>query len=342
MNNLICTTLAQEPSLYKDVIALIEKSFGYPANQKFEIDFYPLICQANWSNNIILVNHSKQLLGHIGVNLRELGTQNFNTPVALLGGIAIDPAYRGAGHLNQLFNYVINKYLSQVSCFLLWSNLDQLYQKFSFHQFGGMIQTGTHQLPAQFSEIKKCRWSQITAEQFEQCKSLYNSSLRKDYTTFARNDEDWERIRKISSTDLYFKENERQEMLYYFCANKGFDLNDVIHEIAYQKEYKEELLIHLKDFKQWIPEEHNHLFACQHVLYAGLIRLGDSNRFTKFINQWSNGKIKIQNLTQEQVEFLVDKEIHRLNHLTFVQNLFGPNPIFRLGPSLFFSGLDTI
>ena len=48
-------------------------------------------------------------------------------------------------------------------------------------------------------------------------------------TTFLRDDDAWDDLLHISSTDLYLKRDSEMQIVGYFFINKGFDLQDIIH-----------------------------------------------------------------------------------------------------------------
>lgn len=343
----VFTTLAQRPTFYAETISLIECSFEYAAPNKFDIDFATLMSPLNHENCHLFIINNK-VVGHIGVKLRKLGTSEFFTPVALIGGIAIHKDYRGQGLFKELFNQIINKYTSnyKISMFILWSNLDSLYKKFNFFQAGAQIQTGElefdeKKLPAQF---KRTLFINLTHKQFKQIKEIYTLSIEKLYTTFIRDDSAWHDIQESTSTDLYLYYVD-DKISGYFCVNKGQDLKSIIHEYACLPQFKQKFLDSLQGFKLWLPEHENIQYQKQHLFYTAIFKINDLTIFNKFLKSWSHNECSISQVNDDTIIFVHDGKEFQTTHGSFYTYLFGPSKITEFqdyGRPLYFSGLDSI
>ncbi len=138
-SNYIITTLKQRPELLAQVIALIESGFNYDSNYSYAMDFMLLMNKNNHQNCHIIVNNNNEVLAHLAVSLRNIGTDTFNIPVALIGGAVTHPLFRGKGFFRLLMERLIKQQINKVAIFLLWSTESGLYKKFGFYPSGGQL-----------------------------------------------------------------------------------------------------------------------------------------------------------------------------------------------------------
>lgn len=341
--NIKLTTLAEKPHLFRDTIELIEEAFEYEDYNSFDVDFAPLVNKSNHKHNHILIDEDR-VVGHIGVQLRSLSIAN--TPIVLIGGIAICKSFRGQGLFGKLLKDIINKYKDSCAMILLWSDLDSLYEKFGFYQAGGIIQTGSNlikdaKIPLSYTKVN---WEQLSPREFNEVKDLYLNNIENSYLTIQRSNADWTSIKKISSTDLYIKKK-NDFICSYFLINKGQDLEDIIHELVYQKDIKKEILSELDSFQLWLPEIENDTYNKENISYCSFFKITNFKLFKDFFNKWSNGDIEILDVQYNFVRFNLKELLHELSHQDFLLSTFGPNPVeeFELmGKPLYICGVDSI
>jgi predicted acetyltransferase len=147
-------SLNEEPSFYEATLKLIERSFQYKKPNSFETDFYPLINKENHQNCFIMVDENENVLAHIGVKKKFLTLKGEKFPIAMLGGIAVDEKFRGEGHFQTLMNDVLAEKRSDVTFFLLWSDMEKLYNKFGFHLCGKQVEYSQKTGPQTFTKTK--------------------------------------------------------------------------------------------------------------------------------------------------------------------------------------------
>ena len=341
MSGYIQTTLANSPNFFDETISLLEEAFEYPSHQSFLIDFYPLIGPSNHNHCHLLIDNQK-VIGHIAVRKRTLTYKSKNLDVALIGGIAIHPKYRGQGVFSNFFKTIIKKYSNDVALMLLWSDLTSLYNKFNFYEAGGVIQTGRKTL---LTESLDQNWIEsnlklISNEQFEEIKKLYNS--RKDFHLL-RDESYWSAIREVSSARLFFKKNDNNSIESYFILGKGQDLEGVIHE--YNVVDEEQFFKEMDCYKLWLPESLNRIFHKKEISFGFFINLTDIKKLSSFVGQISDQRLLIKGKQLDNIYFSFDNKEFELKEQLFTTALFGPNPIKEFEevfPSLMINGLDSI
>lgn len=323
------TNLTESPVYYGDTINLIEKSFSYSSDNKFEVDFYPLINKANHSHCHILVVENK-VVAHVGVLLKTITLDDNEFKIAMYGGIAVDEEQRGKGYFKKIFLEVLNIYKDNC-VHLLWSDKLELYEKFNFHpgieqiEYNESLEDAFGFEPSSLKEL-----SQVDLMSMD---SIYSSQedIRID-----RSINDWKTLSNITSTQLYIK-RENGIISNYFFIGKGEDLNGVIIEVGSFKDFEE-----IKNFGVvWSPEEVSY---DGDILYAGVIRIGEHKSFTDFIKTYTDNEIQITNINDEVINFSFEDNNFTLSHSEFITGVFGPSKFDELTNlyPLYISGLDSI
>ncbi len=331
------TTLAKFPHYYQQTVRLIENAFKYPSGQSFTIDFYPLMRQENWKHCHILIEDEK-VVAHVGVLLKTL---TINTPVAFLGGIAVDHELQGKGIFRQIFEATLSQYQNKIAFFVLWSDLASLYKKFDFYQAGQCNQTGDSIFTPP-SNYQQCTLSSLSCNDIERLHHLYNSDPSTSYVTIKRDHSDWTILGHISSASLYVKRDAKNRIDAYFFVGKGADLTDIIHENASSKESKPNHLNALAPYRLWLSSDYP---SPTKSLFLGLFRMGSSHLFKKFIEIYLDDQLKILKLSPHQITFIHDHSKYSISVEEFLPLLFGPNKaneFAQIAKPLYFSGLDTI
>lgn len=330
------TTLKAAPHLYQPTLSLIEKSFHYQKDNSFAVDFAPLIDESNFHNCFILIDESENVIAHIGVCERQI----HGSTIAMLGGIAVDESRRGEGYFQELMQDVIAEKRSDVACFMLWSDQEKLYKKYGFHLCGTQLEISQSEKPKNYTKIKL---NALTEKQLSEVKDLYNSSFAKTYSTPERNENDWKLLAKITSSDLYIKEENNQVVAYFFM-NKGQDLQGIIFEYGSKHEIKNMIQDISAYGKVWIGSD---LIPSDEIQFQFFMAPADTRLFAEFIHKYTNGKINIRDINpmKQEVYFYFSEELLSLEVEDFLRGVFGPGIFEEIEPDIkpiFISGLVSI
>jgi len=340
--NISITNLKIAPNKRSETIALIEECFNYSPDYKFETDFYPLVSPENSPHNHILIDeNTQQVVGHIGVKNRSLVVKDKAFPCLLLGGISIKKSFRGHGLLNYLFNQVINNYSQDKLFSFLWSDLNELYQKYDFFEFGNQIQIGKKPFYSQesFKDYYKVKYKHLSTDEQKDIHLLYLNNIEKEFVTFERSIKNWNEIENIDSADFYISKDKNNKICKYFVVNKGFDLQGIIHEFCF--DYSREISL-LKDFALWAPYLPKKISNSYMTLYAGMLRVNNEEMFKKFIRTWSSNKISITSYSKKEIIYYYNQEFKKLTPLEFFKYVFGPFLTQNSLPDFYFGGLDSV
>lgn len=330
--------LSEKPSCLEATLKLIEKSFQYKRPNSFEIDFAPLIDKSNHKNCFIMLDENENVVAHIGVKDRFFILNNKKFPVTLLGGIAVDEARRGEGIFQELFQDVLAEKRSDTAIFLLWSDLEKLYNKFGFHLCGTQFELSSE---SEQSPFIKTTYSALNDDEKKQIKDLYQSSFAQTYLTLERDNREWEMISKITSADLYVQKHNGRIENYYF-QNKGQDLPGVIYEYGTKKDLTEYLKEISQYGKVWAGSD---IVSSEQIQYQFFMGTGDLRLFTDFIAELTNKQFMIRNinLMKQEVYFDFNEETLVLEIPEFLRGVFGPGIFEELDVKpVFLSGLDSI
>ena len=332
------TNLKESPSFFDKTLKLIEKSFQYEQQNSFQIDFAPLITESNHQNCFILVDEHENVLAHIGAKDKTLTLQGSDFPITMLGGIAVDENHRGEGHFQTLLTDVMAEKRSETTLFLLWSDMEKLYNKFGFYLCGTQFECAKKREESHFIKTKYFELAPIEKEDIQK---LYAESFAKTYLTLNRSQEDWKLIEKISSADLYIKKHNGRITDYYFM-NKGQDLPHIIYEYGTKGEMRNHIEALSLFGKVWMGSP---LIETDQLQYQFFMCPGDLRLFTEFIRHLTNGLFLIRNinLMKQEVFFDFNQETLVLSTEEFLRGVFGPGSFEELeSPTLYISGLDSI
>lgn len=334
MDELKISTLKELPSLSKESLNLIESAFGYSSNNSFAIDFYPLVCQANFENCYVLLDRENKILAHLAALPVKVRIKNIDFSWTFYGGIAVAPGEEGKGHFKKLFNYVLEQY-QKSSLHFLWSDKLELYSKFEFYPTIDQFQYTKQDIKFN-SDFIESSLNKISQDEFNQIKQLYN---RNNEIRVLRENEHWEKLKKITSTRLFIKKDQNKITNYFFMS-KGEDLTDIIHEYGHISD--SELRDMLTIGTVWTPFQ-NDEFENEN-LYGSLLKIGDSYEFSQFINIYTQNKITIEKVKDDLVHFQFMDSTYTMSASEFLQGIFGPNryeELSSLSP-IFICGLDSI
>ncbi len=348
-NNLVLTTLSDNPEYFEEVISLIEEEFHYTNNHHYERDFAPLVNPLNFDNCFLYVEQeTNRVVAHLGVCLRKMIKGESEISVALIGGIVTHKKHRGAGLFKNLMNHALVQYQEKVGLFILWSDLENIYEKFSFFRTGGLVQTGNRNLISADKPLgfEKKTFDQLSDKEFDEVVACYKNFNEKYFFTIKREDKEWSIIREMSSIDLYVKKNKEKIINKYFCINKGRDLTHIIHEISCSN--KRDFLSfarELTQFKVWLPETELESFPHSEVFYTSFIKIASSEILNIFLAEITKNELRILNTQDNLIEFQYREDKFKVSYKDFLQYLFGPKPLVEFAKydlSLYITGADSI
>ncbi len=348
-NNFVLTTLAQNPEYFEEVIRLIEEGFHYSESFHYEKDFAPLVDPLNFENCFLYIDkETNEVTAHLAVCIRTLVKGDVETQVALIGGIVTNKKYRGQKLFKNLMDHALLTYQDKVSLYILWSDLEALYEKFFFYRTGGIIETGKGNLISSERPggYEKTKFAALAPKDLERIKYLYSTFNETYFFTVKREEKDWSIIKEMSSIDLYIKKNSLGEIQKYFCINKGRDLTNIIHEVSCLNHI--EYLSMLKDlagYKLWLPETELINVNSTDIFYTAFIKIGNKDLLNDFLKQVSNNQLNIEKVDADNVSFIFQKKTYDVSNKDFLQYIFGPRPLeefanYKLSP--YFAGADSV
>lgn len=331
--------LKEKPSCFEATLKLIEDSFKYKKEFSFATDFAPLIDKTNHHNCFIYLDENENVLAHIGAKDVKITLNGKDHVITLLGGIAVDEKNRGQGIFQELFQDVLAEKRSDTSLFLLWSDMEKLYNKFGFHLCGTQIEVSKKTRTD--SPFIKSTYKELNDDEKKQIRDLYDSSFGEMYLSTKRDAESWKLIEKITSADLYIQKERGLIQSYYF-QNKGQDLPDIIYEYGTKRphvEFLEEISCY---GKLWLGHP---FLESENIQYQFFMSPGDTRLFSDFIYAYTNEVFSLRNinLMKQEAYFDFNEETLSLELPEFLRGVFGPGPFEELESKPFFiSGLDSI
>ena len=329
-NSFTLTTLSENPEYFEEVITLIEKEFHYNSNQTYAKDFALLMDPLNFDNCYLYVDQeSNKVVSHLAVCPRIMIKNNSTINIALIGGIATDASFRGRDLFKNLMNHALNIHSQHCGLFILWSEITGLYEKFSFHLSGGLIETGHAVFSANDRPVgfTKTSFKDLSAKDFDCIQKIYRDFNQKYFFTVIREEKEWSIIREMDSIDLYLKKNEAGIIEQYFCINKGHDLTNIIHEVGCLPDQYLQMMKALQKYRTWLPESELALSSNKDIFFTAFIRLGNFNVLKEFLRSISDGQLELYEMTGDLISFRFGAIEHQSSHKDFLQYLFGPRPL---------------
>jgi predicted N-acetyltransferase YhbS len=330
--------LSEKPSCFDGTIKLIEKSFEYKSPNNFKTDFAPLIDKSNHHNCFVYIDENENVLAHIGVKERKISFGKKHFTICLLGGIAVDEKRRGEGIFQTLLQDVLAEKRSDTTFFILWSNLEKLYNKYGFHLCGIQFELSDKEVKTPFI---KTTYSALHDEEKKEIRHLYESSFAKQYLTLDRSEEDWTLLSHITSADLFVQKHNGRIESYYF-QNKGQDLPGIIYEYGTKKDFVPFLKELTGYGKLWTGAD---FIPSENLQFQFFMAPGDLRLFTDFIATMTDDKFMIRNINimKQEVFFDFNEETLSLETPDFLRGVFGPGVFEEIELKPFFiSGLDSI
>ena len=315
-------TLSDSPEKMNECIELIEKAFGYEENHSYKDDFSPLFDEKNLPYCYFLEEEG-EVVATLLTLPKQLEYKDKKLPVIFIGGIGVKDEKRGGGLFRSLLEtiFLLNP---EEALYLLWSDLSQLYEKFSFYEFGLVSE---NDLREEKSEDLKV----FPPEELETVIKSYQE-LSQSFLVPHRTPDDWH--------DLFQSRSIRHltdgEGHFYF-VDKGMDLQGICHE---RHPFNSP---DLKGFCNW---NYNPQKEDQVNRYMGFIRLGNLDKLSEFIEYSSGERLRIIERNQEGlITVFFDGDHYDLSDRDFIQGIWGPGHVEEwvgLVPPLMIFGHDSI
>lgn len=319
------TTLSHNPEYFEEVVSLIEKEFHYGQQHSFIKDFALLMDPSNFENCWLYVDQScNQVIAHIAFCPRKMIKDEKILDIAFIGGIATHKDYRKQGLFNSLLGKILEENKNEFALFILWSDIKGLYEKYNFYHGGGLIETGSTviALNDRPNGFTKTKFNELDTENFEAIKNLYANFNQKYFFTTKRSEKDWSIIKEMDSIDLFVRRDAEENIIQYFCINKGRDLTGVIHECSTTPELYLQLVNDLKRYRLWLPESDAHLIKNAQLFYSSYMKIGAIDKLEIFLKELDPN---IQSLTKnDKIELTHNNQTYLLEELDFIQAIFGP------------------
>lgn len=346
-SSFILTTLSKNPEYFESIIALIEEEFLYDKRNHFDRDFAPLINPHNFDNCYFFIDRdSNTVAAHLAVCPRKVIKNEIEMNVTFIGGIATHKRFRGQSLFKKLMEHAINEHLPTTGLFILWSDIENLYEKFTFYRTGGFFESGSKSFsPGEIAPgFNRTKFTQLSDVDFNRITQLYSQYNEKNFFTVKRDEKDWSIIRDMESIDLFIKRNSDGEIDRYFCVNKGKDLNHVIHEVcASSAEQFKVLLKETSHYRTWLPETLPH--QGKDIYFTAFFKIGSQRILNQFLKDLTGNDIAITNASEDKVVFNFKDKQYEATPRDFLHYLFGPRPLTDftdLGLSLYVCGTDSI
>lgn len=327
------TTLSNNPEYFEEVISLIEREFHYENKGKtlhYEKDFAPLMDPTNFDNCYLYIDtKNNSVASHLALCPRLMIKNNISLPIGLIGGIATAPEHRGKNLFKNLMNHALEEHSLRCGLFILWSDIQGLYEKFSFYLTGGLIETGQSILTPNDRPIgfEKISFPELNEEEFNSIKDIYQNFNQKYFFTICRTEKDWSIIKGMSSIDVFIKKNENGKIIQYYCVNKGKDLADIIHEIGTYAEDYLSMIKNIQRFKVWLPESELSISQRKDIFFTAFMKVGDPKILGTFLAELSNNQLVLKNKKEKNISIEFNGNHFDFAEKDFLQYLFGPKPL---------------
>lgn len=339
-------TLHENPQKINDCVELIEKAFNYDGNNSYRDDFPQLFFPQNLSHCYFL-EEDGEVIATLLTLPRELEYRERKLSALFIGGIGVKDEKRGGGLFRSLLETVL-LLNSHKALFLLWSDLSQLYEKFSFYEFGLIKENDLpNNLPNNFQEEslpKNLRPAK--REDIENSLKSYQE-LKKNFLLPHRGPIDWKALSQSKSIQIL----KTKESHLYFIG-KGMDLQGICHErhpfnAPDLPGLKNWLYDSLQQKKEQRKEQRKEKQSPhQTKRYMGFLRLGNLKALSEFLESSSKGRLALHERKDNGlISISFDKNPYELSERDLIQGLWGPGKMEEwegLAPPLLIFGYDSI
>lgn len=244
------SNLAERKDKYSEFIHLVETSFEYQAGFNYEIDFYPLINPRNFQNCFMLLDQD-EVIATCAYQPRTIVISTAYK-VFFLGAIAVKERFRNQGLGNRIVSDVLKK-IEDGAWMGLWSDKKQFFSKLGFRDYGEQyfLPTGYFDQTNESITITKIKVN-ILSDLHKKAWKNYYQKLNDKYTTLLRNDFEWNDIFQIHSA-TYLEIKYRGKEIGYAIADKGMDLQNVVHEFYVEEQQESCLAMLNQEYSVWLP-----------------------------------------------------------------------------------------
>ena len=240
---------------YEDIINLLHKCFE--KENGFFQNLVPVLYKEgkNAYNNHIIVKDENNIIATIAVKKDSISIDDKLYDFLILGSLGVDQNYRNQGIMGALFEFILNKFTSEVDFFVL-SGIFERYKRFGFFPSAKLEKVIYPKGNAVLFNIES-----LKPEDIEYAYNLYNKKnykvIRKDF---------FDTLNEWTFAPIMIKRGE--ERLGYFIYN---GLNNIIEEIV------------LEDYS--IVNDVVSTFACMINNELGLKLTPANKEVLPFINQ---------------------------------------------------------
>jgi len=315
-------TLKESPHKLHECVELIEQAFNYKDGNSYQEDFSSIFHHQNLQN-CFFIEEDAQVTATLLTLPKILEYKDIKLPVLFIGGIGVRDEKRGAGLFRSLLETVI-LLNSHYGLFLLWSDLSQLYEKFSFYEFG-LIEENNR------SEQSSCEFKKAPPEALEGIIKEYQE-LSQSCLLPHRTPKDWHDLFQSHSIDHLTDGKDN-----FYFVNKGMDLQGVCHE-RHPINAPD-----IEGFSNWkyFPENPEQISR-----YMGFLRLGNLEMLSNLIETTSAKRLFIVERNPEgSITVSFDGDYYDLSERDLIQGIWGPGKIEEwegLVPPLVDFGYDSI
>lgn len=323
--------LKDQPQFWGQTLALIEKSFKYRPEFSFERDFITLMNKENAHHLYILIENEK-VIAHLGVKIRDININDTKVSIAMMGGIAVDEAYRGKGIFTYLMSEVKKLHHQNVAAFVLWSDLPAMYEKHDFYLCGSQYPFSKKAEKNTFTLLKNADQSEK-----KRIQEIHHFFFEQHFICVERTISDWVQLFSTMSCEIWV--NDRNNITSYFVKNKGQDLQNIIHEYA-TLENRTEFLKKISHWGEvWMTQDYFHE---DNAHFQFLLAAGE--KFPLLVYEVTQGEVKITKLDHQECHFKFKETDYIMNCSEFFSGIFGPGRFSELKDtkSLFITGWDSI
>jgi hypothetical protein len=315
-------TLKESPDKLNECVSLIEEAFRYDDQYSYKEDFSLLLQEENYANCYFL-EEDGEVVSTLFTLPRVLEYKDVDIPVLFLGGISVKDEKRGAGLFRTLLETIL-LFNPNFAFYMLWSDLSQLYEKFSFYEFGLIEEIDLRDQENNLKEFEPTDTG-VFVDSYLHLKDKYIVPKRRDI--------DWYNL-LFDCRSIKILEDEGKHC--YF-VNKGMDLQGICHEHHPMDAPP------IAGFINWRltdkPDPKNPL------RYMGFMRMGNVDLIDKLIRYTSGERLQVMGHEEGMVKVLFDDNPYELSEKDFIQGLFGPGRIEEwreLVPLILIHGYDSI
>jgi predicted N-acetyltransferase YhbS len=214
------------------VDTLVSRAFSYPGESRYFDDF-PV-----WNSNAVTrlgAFVGTRLVSHAGIRFTTMKTPEGPVPIALIGAVATDSAFRGRG----ISSLVLKEALGRADDHgaewtLLWGSEREFYQKFGFSPEG----TQARALIADLAISPRGLGDASVRTGMHD--AIFSDFLsRRTGIEFTPDDKPWVLAHKTVEWSSY------ERPLAYVAYQRGLDLKNIVHEHGGDPEGVKRLLFHV-------------------------------------------------------------------------------------------------